>query len=133
MVLLRVEAIIHAADLGRDSSVLQLPQAGQLIAPDGIALCLDLDGGYLAVGGDHEIGKTVPHAAEIVAHRSEDLGQAVRTNSLEQGPQRADLHVVPGKNPVELSPSGRDSSQDDCEPIAGSKLSQLAVDLRREP
>src|SRR4051812_6625917 len=104
VILLRVEPVIHAADLSRYAGLLQLAQTGQLVAAYGVTFSLDLNEGQFAVAYLHQVGETVPHAAEVLAHRPNNCSQAVRVCAFEQGTQCADLHVLPSEDPVGLAP-----------------------------
>lgn len=100
-----------------------------LVAADGVALRHDLDEGHTAVAHVYQVGEAIPHAAEVVAHRPNNLGQAVRAGAFDQGTQCAHLHVVPSEDSVGPAPSGGDAPHEDRKRISGPDRRELSVDL----
>jgi hypothetical protein len=84
VVLLRIEAVIDPADLGTDAGASELPQPGELIAPDDVALGLDFHKRDRAVLFQHEVRKSVAHVAEITAHGPDDRRDAFAAGAREQ-------------------------------------------------
>jgi hypothetical protein len=117
IILLRIEAVIHAADLGLDPRVTKLTQARQLIASDDVAFGLDFQKGDLTVLRQHQVGKPVAHAPKILAHAAENPSDASKIAVGQEHAKRVDVNVIPGEDAVRAPPSRGNALENQIECI----------------